>query len=131
MSARSTSKRLHLIDSLLGGKKYNPRKIICPACALPMYVSPRETNAEFTLRYTIITGAEPTAKEIKRRVATVDHVKSQRNGGSLRWGNLVLICQSCNVEKGPRPISEWAAWRAIKGRPIPPQFIKKLERKER
>ncbi len=38
--------------------------------------------------------------------ATIDHVKSRKNGGKTEWANVVLSCSSCNLRKNDKPHEE-------------------------
>lgn len=36
-----------------------------------------------------------------------DHLVARINGGNLRRGNCIIVCQPCNGDKGSRSLSEW------------------------
>lgn len=39
--------------------------------------------------------------------ASRDHIRSRVNGGKLRPGNVLVVCQQCNGDKNTRSLPEW------------------------
>lgn len=60
--------------------------------------------------------------------AHIDHALPRSRGGSSELGNLRATCQDCNLEKGDKTESEYAAYR-IRKKLLPQQIAPNLFRR--
>ena len=66
-------------------------------------------------------------KRFNRSKLTIDHVVPQSRGGDDSWGNLVVACLSCNVEKANRTPEE--AGMPLLRKPKQPSWMPALSRR--
>ena len=101
----------------------------CPICNCEMYFSHLETWDDYAARYSArYKGKKPSTwhSDIHGVIATTDHLMPKSRGGSDSVKNLIVMCGSCNMDKGDRSPSQWIKSRAGRGLKLTKAAIKTL-----
>lgn len=80
---------------------------LCYYCAAETYIpGPDETRAAAKVRFGIPQG-KGSGKLLRRRQASLEHLKRRADGGTMANTNLVMACKGCNVRRGEMEVEEY------------------------
>jgi len=91
-------------------------RVICSSCAAEL-VAALLPIGQATLRKPVNQGIKSWAAQIKNcgycgkrlrsKNRVIDHIVPVSQGGQTKKDNLVVVCNTCNQEKGARTLQEW------------------------